>query len=242
MLGATENFQVDYFLVLGTTMNYLGSTNRFKHHMIATFDGVAMCKNVALNVLKLVRCTKNSTFTRLVLMLNNEVLDKIKLKLSGFYKEFRCEPPSKLAPLSSYLLLDSSPDALLYLSHLSGLRVSLLLKDASNPDLLQCAAYTSYCGLPIRRFPHQNSDKPQKSRAVFRCNSLSSFFCQVSEQGIILSRESIRDMPFELPVLSIGPQAYVIFLCSYMCQFGWSRLSESSSLGQLESLSATEGK
>ena len=67
MLGATENFQVDYFLVLGTTKTYLGSTNRFKHHIIATFDGVAMCQNVALNVLKIVRCTKNSTFTRLVL-------------------------------------------------------------------------------------------------------------------------------------------------------------------------------
>ena len=67
MLGATENFQVDYFLVLGTTMTYLGSTYRFKYHIIATFDGVAMCQNVALNVLKIVRCTKNSTFTRLVL-------------------------------------------------------------------------------------------------------------------------------------------------------------------------------
>jgi hypothetical protein len=67
MLGATENFQVDYFLILGTTMIYLGSTNRFKHHIIVTFDGVAMCQNVALNVPKIVRCTKNSTFTRLVL-------------------------------------------------------------------------------------------------------------------------------------------------------------------------------
>jgi hypothetical protein len=67
MLGATENFQVDYFVILVPTMIYLGSTNRFKHHIIATFDGVAMCQNVALNLLKIVRCTKNSTFTRLVL-------------------------------------------------------------------------------------------------------------------------------------------------------------------------------
>ena len=53
-------------------MTFLGFTKRFKRHTIANFDGVAMCQKLSISVLKIVRCTKNSTLTRLVLSLKGE--------------------------------------------------------------------------------------------------------------------------------------------------------------------------